>query len=300
MTFSKFGRVFGIGLLLLASGCSKTATLPKNASAQAIYDAASIDMKRRLYPEAIKAFEQVRINYPYSPLAPQATLRSGDCHLKAGEPLEAIESYRLFLQLYPRHNEVPYATYRIGEAHLDRAPRDYWFNPPIYEKDLAPVKQGVTILQDFLRKYSASTYAEEARKVMEKGQSRLIDHEMYVAKFNYKRKYYGAALNRSMALVDTYPGHPLNAQAYLLAADASAHLGKDEEAAALAKLVIDTYPSTEEAAAAQKLTGKLPAIHKKWQKQEARKAAAKAKIRAKEAKKQERADRKKAKKSSSK
>ncbi len=278
-----------IGAFLL-SACAKTATLPKNASAEAYFKAASIDMEHRLYPEAAGGFENVRIKYPYSPLAPLATLRVGDCRLKNGDHLEAIESYRLFLQLYPRHAEVPYATYRIGECHLARAPKDYFFMPPAYEKDLAPIKQGVGILQDFLKRYSASTYTEEARRLLEEGQSRLIMHELYVADFNYKRKQYNAAFNRAMGLIDAYPEAKLHSAAYLVAAQSALKMDNFSVARSVAQLIIKDYPESKEAKKAGKLLKKIDRGEKNYQKKQEKKEQKEAKKKTRELNRGNKAD----------
>ncbi len=259
------------GTFFLAA-CAKTATLPKNASAEEYFKAATTDMERRLYPEAAGGFENVRIKYPYSPLAPLATLRVGDCRLKNGDHLEAVEAYRLFLQLYPRHAEVPYATYRIGECHLARASKDYFFMPPAYEKDLAPVKQSVSILQDFLKRYSASTYVEEARRLLEEGQGRLVQHELYVAEFNYKRKQYNAAFNRAMGLIDAYPEHKAHSAAYLLAAKSALGMDNFSVARSIAGLIIKDYPESKEAKKAAKLLEKISRGEKRFQKKQEKEA----------------------------
>ncbi len=259
-------------LVFIASGflwlnaCAKTASLPKNASAEAYFKAATIDMDRRLYPEAADGFENIRIKYPYSPLAPLATLRVGDCRLKNGNHMEAIEAYRLFLQLYPRHPEVPYATYRIGECHLARASKDYFFLPPVYEKDLAPVRQGVNVLQDFLKRYSASTYVEEVRRLLDEGLGKLISHELYVADFNYRRKQYNAAFNRATGLIDTYPDHPLHSAAYLIAAKAAFKMDNFSVARSIAQLIIEKYPESKESSKAKRLLNKITRGEQKYQK----------------------------------
>jgi outer membrane protein assembly factor BamD len=227
------------------SSCAKTASLPDNATPQEMYDAAVLDMEDGLYPEAIKVFETIRMKYPYSAFASLSDLRIADCHLLAGRYLEAIEGFRRFLQLHPKHAQAPYAMFKIGESHMKRAPKDWWFMPPAYEKDLSAVRQGVAVLNDFLKTYAEHALSEDVKKLLLQGRTRLGEHELYVAEFYHKRESWKAAASRADIVINGYQGTQLEPRAFYIAIHSYIELENKAAARARALLFEERFPNHE-------------------------------------------------------
>ena len=103
---------------------------------------------------------------------------------------------------------------------------------------------------------------------MEKGEGRLIAHELYVADFNYKKKQYHAAFNRATGLIDKYPNHPLNVSAYLVAARSAYKADNFSVARSIAQLILKDYPKSKEAKKAQKLLNKISKGEARYQKKQ--------------------------------
>ena len=123
-------------------------------------------------------------------------------------------------------------------AHRDGRPARRYF-------EITPA--GSRAMEDALERYPKSTYAEKCRDRLNEGRRKLADHEMYVAKFYWKRDKYLAAAGRAEALVRDYSGLGLDAEALLLAARARQRLGQDDLAREIAARIVRDHKAAAEA-----------------------------------------------------
>jgi outer membrane protein assembly factor BamD len=230
--------------LVALAGCktkhvSFTGELKYGTNAEENYQAGLDLLKDKTYPEAEKFFEYVKTKYPFSKYAPLAELRIADSKFEQDHFPEAIEAYKQFAQLHPNHEEVDYAEFRQGMAHFKDAPSQFALFPPAYEKDQRQLQAASESLARFLQKHPSSKYAPEARKALEITNTRLADHEWYVAEFYFKRKRWAGAAGRYEVLVDKYPGSKHEPEALLKLAEAATALDEKFRArTALQKLIV--------------------------------------------------------------
>ncbi len=214
-------------------------------------------MKEGSYPDAQKFFDHVKTKYPFSKYAALSDLRVAD--LKYDQKLwtEAIAAYEEFVRLHPTHEEVDYAEFRIGVAHLEDGPSDFMLFPPSYEKDQRQIEQAAEAFKAFLAKRPTSKYAPEAKKMLDRANSRLADHEWYVAEFYFKRDKWAGAAGRYQALVDKYPGTPYEPEALMKLAQACIKLDEKHRArTALQKLIV-SHPQDPRRPKAEQLLANL-------------------------------------------
>ncbi len=229
---------------LAGAGCagrhvSFSGELRYGKSAEENYQAGLDLLKDKSYPEAEKFFDYVKTKYPFSKFAPLAELRIADAKFAQDHFPEAIEAYKQFVQLHPNHEEVDYAEFRQGLAHFEDAPSQFFMFPPAYEKDQRQLKQASEAFTKFLEKYPKSKYAPDAKKDLEIANTRLAEHEWYVAEFYYKRKRWAGAAGRYETLVERYPGSKHEVEALLKLADAAVAMDEKYRArTALQKLIV--------------------------------------------------------------
>jgi len=220
---------------------------------QSRYQAAGRALDRGLYQDAIKDFEAIRTEFPYSQYAALSELRIADAHMRRSQYLEAIDAYRTFLRFHPSHPDAPYALGRVGEAYYAQIPQDYYLMPPAAEKDLGHVKEAIAAYQDLLARYPQASGAPEAQKHLKACQRKLADHEMYVARFYFARKQWAGAVLRLTGLLRDYPGLGLDPDALYMAAQAHAQLGQMDQAVASVTRLLADYPNTQAGRRAQSL-----------------------------------------------
>ena len=214
--FGGRARLAGLVLLALLSaqsgGCasSEEATKPITYSltAKQNYEKGLAELKDENFPEAQKYFQFVKQKFPFSKYAVLAELALADTQFAKGSFTDAVDSYKSFARLHPTHEKVQegYIAFKIGECYFRDMPDDLWILPPSYEKDQSAVADALRELNDFLKKYPDSKYVKTATELRKKVLQRLVDHEVYVARFYLDRDHPKAAAMRLEGAVKRYPG----------------------------------------------------------------------------------------------
>lgn len=224
---------------------------------EALYQQALEDLDDGLYPEALKGFNEVKTKYPYSKYAALADLRAADTHFERGKFLEAVDAYRHFIKFHPNHAEAPYAMLRISESYFEQIPEDWWFMPPSAEKDQAHTRLAISAYRDMLARFPKSELAPRATDRLAECRLKLANHEMYVARFYFKRDKYRAAAARAEGLLKNYTGLSLDAEALWMAAQARYYDGDVETAKQHLTRLTKDFAQSDWAADAARLLAKL-------------------------------------------
>jgi outer membrane protein assembly factor BamD len=207
------------------------------------------------YPDAERYYEYVKTKYPFLEAAKVAELRLADSNFAREQWTEARDQYVNFIKLHPLHPKVDYAAYRAALTHYNEKASDFFILPPSEEKDQVEIKAALKSMTDFAKQYPKSEHLEEAKKVAEDCKRRLVQHELYVARFYAKRERWSAVASRIEGVVKTYDGMPLQGDAASLLFDAYGHLNAASKGKELLRQMIDRFPGTDAAARALKLLG---------------------------------------------
>ena len=148
------------------------------------------------YHDALKAFTTLKERYPYSRYAILAELKVADAHFHREEYAEAIAAYADFLQLHPKNDAIPYVLYQIGECYYEQLLSE--------DRDQTPTRRAISAFQRLLKEHPNSTYADTAKERIQDCRKLLAQHELYVANFYFKSKYYEAALGRFQGVLAGY------------------------------------------------------------------------------------------------
>jgi outer membrane protein assembly factor BamD len=212
-------------------------------------------LENKNYQEADRYFEFVKGKYPFLEAAKIAELRIADTSFEKEQYTEARDQYLNFIKLHPTHASVDYAAYRAALTHYREIPSDFFLLPPSEEKDQVEVKGALKAMSDFTKQYPKSQHLAEAQKISDDCKKRLVQHEIYVARFYAKRERWGAVAARLEGIISDYKDIPLHADVALLLHDAYAHLNAPAKGQAALRKLIDRFPESEAAQRAQKLLG---------------------------------------------
>lgn len=183
-------------LALLICGCGDK-KLPEEKSASELSALGQERYDRRDYASAILLFQRVKDWYPFSELVTTAELTIAEAHFKLKEYDEAADAYQEFANLHPRHPSTPYAYYQIGQCHFVRM--------DTIDRDQTPAKKALESFTRFVSRYPDNEYTELAMAHIKECQKSLASHELLVAKYQFKKKNYKAALKRFRIILDDYP-----------------------------------------------------------------------------------------------
>lgn len=247
-------------ILLCASSVAMTAcatssnqpTATYSDQVEAAFQRGEQAFKSKDYLEAIRRFNIVRNQFPYSKYAALAELRIGDAYFAQEQFQTAIEQYRSFIQLHPNNENSTYAYYQIALSYYKQMPGDWWFLPPSYEKDLSRPREAIRELRLFLRHFPDSEYAKDAAQKLAVARRRMADHELYVANFYLDRDNPRAAANRLTHLLKNYSGVGLDPTALFLLGRAYLQLGEVDKAIDALTDLVEVHPNSEPAKEAKK------------------------------------------------
>jgi outer membrane protein assembly factor BamD len=213
----RFRQLFLCALLVSSSlalglGCAEsdddTRPVTYSLTAKQNYEKGMAELKDESYGEAKKYFQFVKQKFPFSKYAVMAELALADTQFAQGNYTEANESYKSFARLHPTHEKVEdgYVAFRICEGYFKDMPEDIWIMPPSYEKDQSSVNDAARELAEFKKRFPDSPYGKKIDEMRKEVLRRLVEHEVYVARFYLKNDHPKAAANRIEGAIKRYPG----------------------------------------------------------------------------------------------
>lgn len=236
---------------------AEAAVHDEQAQAQAAYARGKLQLRRGTFADALKTFDDVKTQFPYSPYAALSELAQADTYFREARYLEATDAYRAFLRYHPTHPEARYAAGQVTESLYAQLPSALWFLPPVAEKDPTLLHQVVESSQDYLHRYPAGHGAKRAQQLQKACQQLLADHELYVARFYFRRHQWAGARARALSLLATYPKLKTEPETLWLAGEASHKLGEAAAARTLLDRLVSDYPQAAEAKRARALRRRL-------------------------------------------
>ncbi len=190
------GLIFSLGVLGMTSSCS---SVDKNAtSAEAAFQLAKEYENEDRYEEAIKRYQEIRSQYPYSKYAVAAELAIADTYFKEESFIEAQVSYQNFKDLHPKHPQIDYVIFRLAMSHFNLL-------AATSDRDLSQAPSAVSFFDEVVKNYPTSTYAKEAGEKRDQVHKMLAEKEEYIGEFYFKRKECDSALPRYLDLIKKYP-----------------------------------------------------------------------------------------------
>jgi outer membrane protein assembly factor BamD len=231
-------------------GDGESAKVDYSVSAQQNYERGLKKLKDDDWIAAAKYFSFIKARFPYSKYAVLAELRLADAEYGAEHYLQAIDGYKQFIKFHPSHEMVHngYAAFRIGAAYYEMLPGDLWLLPPSWEKDQSSTSDAHRELNEFLKKYPTSPQVPKARKLLAKLNRRLAEHEMYVAKFYWKRDKPMGTVLRLRRLLDRHGGVGFDQEALYLLGKAYLKIDEPQRARQVWERLVKEYPDDEHAA----------------------------------------------------
>src|ERR1700677_3813215 len=129
-------------------------------------------LRKESYSTAVKHFEAIQQNYPYSPWATNAQLMEGYTEYSRNNYTEAVGQLDRFIQLHPSSKDVAYA---------------YYLRSLCYYEQISDVSrdQGGTVaaqaaLQEVVNRFPDSAYARDARLKIDLCRDHLAGKEMLI------------------------------------------------------------------------------------------------------------------------
>ena len=251
------GLAIGFGLLLAVGACATADEDGKGVTysltAKQNHDKGLEELKEENFAEATRYFSFVKQKFPFSRYAVLSELALADTQYARGSYQEAIDAYKTFARLHPTHEKVEdgYVAFKIADCYVQEMPGDWFLVPPAFEKDQTAVRDAFRELSDFLDKYPDSKYVADVKKLRQQVMARLIEHEVYVARFYLDTGHPRAAVLRIEQAIRRYPESGREAELLLVLGQTYLEMGNPLRARQTFERVVKEHGKALQAQRAQ-------------------------------------------------
>ena len=219
---SKYNLSFVVIILLILQSCSNFSAARldpyKSMSEAELYEQGSLFLANADIPSAVNVFETLEARFPFSTYAQQSILDLAFAYYDFGQKDETIAECDRFIDLYPNHPNLDYAFYLRALSNLEKGQP---FFQEILGQDIS--KYDVTRLKDayndFLlisNRFKGSKYSKDASNRLIFLRDSMAKHEIYVARYYFKRGAFVASSERSKYMLEKYPGAPSTEDALIV------------------------------------------------------------------------------------
>jgi len=209
-----------VGLCLAACKTGPNLSTDYGQTARENYELAIGEFTDKDYEEAIQYADFVRIRFPFSRYAVEAELLIARAEFAQGNYTTAQDQFKQFYKLHPTHKHVQngWCAYMAAVSAYMNAPEGFFLMPPHYQRDQDQLQDALVELAYFFDHYPSSPMHPLALKLQDEVRRRLLEHELYVAKFYLDRDRPEAAIGRLESAHKSYTGIGLDAEVLFLLA----------------------------------------------------------------------------------
>ena len=251
-TMLNFTATFFISMSLLAAGCSSISlpSMPWSSSAakadptaEALYEEGMRAFNDKKYVRALDNFTKIKTDHPFSPLVPQAELKSADAHYLNEQYPEAINLFKEFQSLHPTSEHDVFVTLRLGQAHFDQF--------TAIDRDQKNTELAKGYFEAVIAKYPKSPQATSAKGKLAQALEYLAEHEFAAAHFYFQQQRFPAARDRFEEIVRKYRDTPTAVKSLFFLGESYRQEKNGPRATLAYEALIQRYPQSKYAADAR-------------------------------------------------
>ncbi|MDJ1158603.1 outer membrane protein assembly factor BamD [Chelatococcus sp. SYSU_G07232] len=189
------------------------------------------------YTGAVKKFDDVEKQYPYSQWGKKALVMSAYANYEAGEYQDSITAARRYLNLHPSSPDAAYAQYLLAMS--------YYRQVPDVTRDQERTEKALVALQELVDRYPKSEYVSDAKFKIQVVRDQLAGKEMEVGRFYLTKRNYTGAINRFRDVVSKYQTTRHVEEALMRLTEAYMALGIVNEAQTAAAVLGHNFPDSQ-------------------------------------------------------
>lgn len=209
-----------VGLCLAACKSGPNLSTDYGQTARENYELAIGEFADKDFEETVQYADFVRIRFPFSRYAVEAELLIARAEFAQGNYTTSQDQFKQFYKLHPTHKQVQngWCAYMAAVAAYMNAPDGFFLMPPHYQRDQDQLQDALVELAYFFDHYPNSPMHGYAIKLQDEIRRRLLEHELYVAKFYLDREHPEAAIGRLESAHKSFSGIGLDAEVLFLLA----------------------------------------------------------------------------------
>lgn len=243
--WSRLGRVLAVAMVAASLGaCSsfdvfaKKDDTPPDEPADRLYNEGLYLLNaKKDARDAVKKFEEVDRQHPYSEWARKSLLMTAYAYYQAGEYDDCVNAAKRYVTLHPGSRDAAYAQYLIASSYFEEIPD--------VTRDQARTERALAALEEVIRKYPTSEYANASKQKIEVARDQLAGKEMEIGRYYMKKKDYTGAINRFKVVVTKYQTTRHVEEALMRLAESYMALGIVDEAQTAAAVLGHNFPDSQ-------------------------------------------------------
>lgn len=192
--------------------------------------------EKKDYKAAVKKFEEVDRQHPYSEWARKALLMSAYAYYQGSYYDETIAASNRYVTLHPGSTDAAYAQYLMAAAYFDEIPD--------VTRDQSRTEKALASLDQVIRKYPTTEYAQSAKQKVMVARDQLAGKEMAIGRYYLEKKDYTGAINRFKIVVTKYQTTRLVEEALMRLTESYMALGIVNEAQTAAAVLGHNFPDS--------------------------------------------------------
>ncbi len=153
-------------------------------------------LNAKRYNTAVRQFDAIEQNYPYSSWAVNAQLMHGYAEYLQNHYTEAVGALDRYISLHPGNQNIAYAYYLRALCYYEQIAD--------IQRDQKGTQVAMNALQDVVNRFPDSAYARDSRLKIDLCRDHLAGKEMEIGRYYEKQKLYTAAINRFQRVVDDF------------------------------------------------------------------------------------------------
>jgi outer membrane protein assembly factor BamD len=202
-----------------------------------LYNEARDLLADRRYTEAVRGFEEVDRQHPYSEWARRSLLMSAYAQYQQNKYEDAVAGAQRYVALYPGSDSAPYGYYLIAMCYFEQIVD--------VGRDQRMTELALASLNDVVQRFPQTEYARDARLKIEMTQDQLAGKEMEIGRFYLRGDQHLAAIGRFKRVVDLYQTTTHVPEALHRLVEAYVSLGIVGEATKVGAVLGYNYPGSE-------------------------------------------------------
>jgi outer membrane protein assembly factor BamD len=242
--WTRLPRILAVAALAVSLGAcssfdwfSKKEDVAPDEPADRLYNEGLYLLNAKKDPrEAVKKFEEVDRQHPYSEWARKSLIMSSYAYYQAGEYDDCVNSAKRYITLHPGSSDAAYAQFLIGSSYFDEIPD--------ITRDQARTEKALSALDEVVRKYPTTEYANSAKQKIEIARDQLAGKEMEIGRYYLKKKDYTGAINRFKVVVTKYQTTRHVEEALMRLTESYMALGIVDEAQTAAAVLGHNFPDS--------------------------------------------------------
>ena len=245
----KYNLSFVVFILLILQSCAYFNTVvidPYKTMGEAeLYEQGSFFLSNGDIPSAVTVFETLEARFPFSSYSQQSILDLAFAYYDYSQKDDTIAECDRFIDLYPNHPNLDYAYYLRALSNLEKGQPFFQeiLGQDISKYDVSRLKNAYNDFLLITNRFKESKYAKDASNRLIFLRDNMAKHEIYVARYYFKRGAYVASSERSKYMLEKYPGAPSTEGALLILIESYNNLEMIELAKTTADVLIKNFPS---------------------------------------------------------